>query len=64
MQRMTPEVPLFSGICLRWPVLTPSEQLVCLGIVLIPLWWLWGWSYLLLFLALGIGLQAIRQQKL
>ncbi|NEQ81805.1 MAG: O-antigen ligase family protein [Moorea sp. SIO2I5] len=45
---------LFRGIIPQWSLLTQSEKVVGLGIVLIPLWWLWGWSYLLLFLAIGI----------
>jgi O-Antigen ligase len=45
---------LFRGIFLRWQALTRAEQVVCLGIVLIPLWWLWGWSFLILVLAIAI----------
>lgn len=48
--------PLFSGLRLRWQVLTNAERVVCLGIVLTPLWWLWGWNYLILFLAVGIAI--------
>lgn len=56
LQHSTPEHPsvLFKGFLLRWNRLTQSEKVVCLGIVLIPLWWFWGWSYLLLFLGLGV----------
>ncbi len=45
---------LFDGVFLNWTYLKQSEKVVCLGIVLIPLWWLWGWSYLLLLLGCGI----------
>lgn len=45
---------LLSGIFLRWNLLTKSEKVACLGITLIPLWWLWGWSFLFVMLAAGI----------
>lgn len=45
---------LFRGIWLRWELLTQAEKVVCLGIILIPLWWLWGWRHLFLALAIGI----------
>jgi hypothetical protein len=45
---------LFRGIWLRWELLTQAEKVVCLGILLIPLWWLWGWRHLFLALAIGI----------
>jgi hypothetical protein len=54
--------PLFSGLRLRWQVLTNAERVVCLGIVLTPLWWLWGWNYLILFLAVGIAIYSFRTQ--
>jgi hypothetical protein len=44
---------LFAGIFLKWSNLNRSEQVVCLAIALIPLWWLWGWSYLLTMFAMG-----------
>jgi hypothetical protein len=50
---MTLEVPL-RGILLRWNLLTQSERVACLGISLIPLWWLWGWSFLFVMLAGGV----------
>jgi len=46
---------LLHGIRLRWSALTQSERLVCLGIVLIPLWWLLGWAYIMLTLTIGIA---------
>ena len=46
--------PLFAGIRLKWGSLTQAEKVVCLLIVLIPLWWLWGWSYLSNLLAIGL----------
>ena len=46
--------PLFAGIRLKWGSLTQAEKVVCLLILLIPLWWLWGWSYLSNFLAMGL----------
>ena len=45
---------LLHGIRLRWSALSQSERLVCLGIVLIPLWWLLGWAYMMLMLTIGI----------
>ncbi|MEA5579253.1 O-antigen ligase family protein [Anabaena sp. UHCC 0451] len=45
---------LFNGIWLNWEALSQSERVYATGIVLIPLWWLWGWSYLLFLLALGV----------
>lgn len=47
---------LFNGFLLNWRSLTQSERVTCLGIILIPVWWLWGWSYLMFFLATGIFL--------
>ncbi len=46
---------LLNGTRIRWSALTQPERLVCLAILLIPLWWLLGWSYLLLMLTTGIG---------
>lgn len=43
---------LFSGIWIRWRLLTQSEKLVCTSIVLTPLWWLIGWGF---FLTLFVG---------
>ncbi len=45
---------LLHGIRLRWSALSQSERLVCLGIVLLPLWWLLGWAYMMLMLTIGI----------
>lgn len=45
---------LLKGVFLRWDRLTQSEKVTCLGICLIPLWWLWGWSFLFVMLAVGI----------
>lgn len=45
---------LLQGIFLRWELLTQSEKVACLGIALVPLWWLWGWSFLFVLLAAGI----------
>ncbi len=49
-----PNHKLFNGIWLNWKALSQSERVYATGIVLIPLWWLWGWSYLLLLLTLGV----------
>jgi hypothetical protein len=46
--------PLLQGIFLRWNLLTQSEKVSCLGISLIPLWWIWGWSFLFVMLAVGV----------
>ncbi len=52
-----PPQKLFTGIFLRWQVLTAAEKVVCANIVLLPVWWLVGiTNYLLLFLSLGIVL--------
>ena len=61
-----PSEELFSGIWLRWSVLTTAEKVVCANIVLLPVWWLIGiTNYLLLFLALGIILNEwLHHQKL
>jgi hypothetical protein len=48
------EETLFSGIWIRWSQLTRSEQVVCLLICLIPLWWLWGWKHFFILLAFGL----------
>ena len=52
---------LFSGIKLRFSALNRTEKVVCLLIVLIPLWWLWGWSYLLILLTLSVFAYEIKQ---
>lgn len=52
---------LFSGVKLRFSALNKTEKVVCLSIVLTPLWWLWGWSYLLLILALSVFAYEIKQ---
>jgi hypothetical protein len=46
---------LFRGIWLRWELLTQAEKVVCLGILLIPLWWCIGWSVILLLWVVGIA---------
>ena len=48
------ERELFAGIRLKWGSLTQAERVVCLLIVLIPLWWLWGWSYLSNLMAISL----------
>lgn len=59
------EPQLFSGIRLRFSALNQTEKVVCLLIILIPLWWLWGWSYLLLLLALSIfAYELIKKREL
>lgn len=52
---------LFSGIRLRFSALNQTEKVVCLAIVLIPVWWLWGWSYLLTLLTLSVFAYEIKQ---
>ncbi|WYL94548.1 MAG: O-antigen ligase family protein [Gloeotrichia echinulata IR180] len=45
---------LFQGIWLQWGALTQAEKVVCLGIILIPIWWVIGWGMMLLFWVIGI----------
>ncbi|WP_036478980.1 O-antigen ligase family protein [Myxosarcina sp. GI1] len=46
---------LFSGIWLRWSILTLAEKVICLNIVLFPVWWYVGLAnYMPLFLLLGV----------
>lgn len=61
-----PSEKLFSGVWLRWSVLTTAEKIVCANIVLLPVWWLIGiTNYLLLFMALAIILNEwLHYQKL
>lgn len=61
-----PSEKLFSGVWLRWSVLTTAEKIVCANIILLPVWWLIGiTNYLLLFMALGIILNEwLHYQKL
>jgi hypothetical protein len=63
--RSQPLTPLFSGVWIQWQALTQSERVVCAGILLTPLWWLWGWSYLQLLFTAGLLLYELKQtQKL
>ena len=39
---------LFKGLFIRWQLLTQSEKTVGCGIILIPLWWIFGWGLMLL----------------
>lgn len=52
---------LFHGIWLRWQILTLSEKVVCLGILLIPLWWVIGWGIMLLLWVTGICIYEVKQ---
>lgn len=52
---------LFSGIRLRFSALNQTEKVVCLLIVLIPVWWLWGWSYLFTLLTFSVFAYEIKQ---
>lgn len=48
---------LFSGIWIRWQVLTVAERFVCANIVLIPIWWIAGLMYympLLLLVSIAV----------
>ncbi len=47
---------LFHGLRLRWQALTQAERVVCLGIILIPLWWCIGWSFMLLLSVIGLAI--------
>jgi hypothetical protein len=44
------------GIWIQWKTLTRAEQVVCTGIVLIPLWWALGWTWSLFTLLVGIAI--------
>jgi O-Antigen ligase len=44
------------GYGIRWKTLTRAEQVVCTGIVLIPLWWALGWTWTLFTLLVGIAI--------
>jgi O-Antigen ligase len=44
------------GIWIQWKTLTRAEQVVCVGIVLIPLWWILGWTWFLFALLVGIAI--------
>ncbi len=61
-----PPEKLFTGIFLRWQILTAAEKVVCANIVLLPVWWLVGiTNYLLLLVSLGIVLyEWLRYKKL
>ncbi|BAY31632.1 O-antigen polymerase [Nostoc carneum NIES-2107] len=54
---------LFHGIWLKWHILTLSEKVVCLGILLIPLWWVIGWGIMLLPWVGGICIYELKQYK-
>jgi O-Antigen ligase len=54
---------LFSGIWLRWEALTHAERVICLGIILIPLWWVIGWTYMLLLWVVGIAIYELRSYR-
>jgi O-Antigen ligase len=51
---------LFRGLWLQWRVLTHVEKVVCLGIILVPLWWIVGWGVMLLVWVVGIAIYEIR----
>jgi hypothetical protein len=53
----SPPEKLFTGIFLRWQVLTTTEKVICANIVLLPAWWLVGiTNYILVSFCLGIVL--------
>ncbi|MBW4689886.1 MAG: O-antigen ligase family protein [Komarekiella atlantica HA4396-MV6] len=54
---------LFSGILIRWQVLSHAEKVVCLGIILIPLWWIISWGMMLLFCVIGIAIYELWNHK-
>lgn len=50
-----PSNRLFTGIWLRWSVLTVPERFVCANIVFIPIWWVLGlYQFMSLLLLLGV----------
>jgi O-Antigen ligase len=54
---------VFSGIWINWKRIALPEQVVCLGILLIPLWWIIGWSYIPLLWVFGISAWEILNHK-
>ena len=54
---------LFRGIWLRWSALTQAEKVVCVGIILIPLWWVIGWGLMMFFWTLGVAVYELRSHK-
>jgi O-Antigen ligase len=50
---------LFQGIWLRWRALIQPEKVVCMGIILIPLWWYIGWGIMPLFWVISIAFYEI-----
>lgn len=58
----TEDESLFSGVWLRWRELNAAERLVCVVIVLMPLWWALGIiPYLLNLITLGTALYEWRR---
>lgn len=55
---------LFSGVWICWGALTRVEQLICLYIILTPLWWVVGWPYTILLIVASIAAHEIWQNGL
>jgi O-Antigen ligase len=53
----------FKGIWLQLNTLTQSEKVVCLGILLIPLWWITGWGLILLAWVIGIAIYELYKYR-
>ncbi|MBH8552825.1 O-antigen ligase family protein [Nostocaceae cyanobacterium CENA357] len=62
-RKNTSDQKLFSGILIRWQLLSHAEKVVCLGIILIPLWWFISWGMMLLFWVIGIGICELWNHK-
>lgn len=54
---------LFRGIWIRWLLLTYQEKVVCLGIILIPMWWVIGWGVMLLLWVIGVAIYEYRNYR-
>ena len=54
---------IFQGIWLRTQALTQAEKVVCLGIILIPIWWVIGWGVMLLLWMCGIVFYELKTHR-
>lgn len=53
---------LFSNFLLRWQILTQTEKVITLLIILTPLWWLMGWKHFFILLAMALLAYDFRQR--
>lgn len=54
--RLADNTSPLQGYGIRWKTLTRAEQVICIGIVLIPFWWALGWTWTLFALLVGIAI--------